>query len=287
MEAIIKQRFKIVKLLGKGGMGEVFLAEDINLGRKAAIKSIRADALRDRDSRARFLHEAQAASRLEHPNICAIYEIAEENGREYIVMEYIDGVNLDQLLKMKPLSLDNIIEIAAQIADGMAAAQERNIVHRDIKPGNIMIDRGGRVKILDFGLAEIGADAGKSEAQDELIDRDLTEKGVVLGTASYISPEQARGLKLDGRSDIFSFGVVLYEMIENRNPFSDDENIVTLYNILHREVRFSGHVPAALRRIILKAMHKDRGQRYNDFREIKMDLAALQADLAPTKITST
>jgi serine/threonine protein kinase len=277
---MIGGRFQVIRSLGKGGMGEILLAREVKLGREVAIKSISADSLCDNGAKARFRREAQAAARLDHANIRAIYEIAEEDGREFIVMEYVDGVTLDQLLKMKPLALDRVIDIAAQIADGMAAAQGQRIVHRDIKPGNIMIDRSGRVKILDFGLARISPAAGPSGAPEDRCDRELAEKGFVLGTAAYISPEQARGLELDGRSDIFSYGVVLYELIENRNPFAAAEDAVTLYNVLHREVRFSRRVPAALRAIVQKALRKDREQRYRDFREIRKDLLALPARMA-------
>ena len=278
MGEIFGGRFRIVKTLAKGGMGEVYLAEDIELGRKVAIKCIGANAIRDGNSRSRFRSEAQAASRLNHPNICAIYEIAAEDEREFIIMQYVDGVTLDQLLKMKPLPLERIVAIALQITAGMEAAQSRNIVHRDIKPGNIMIDRRGQVKILDFGLAEVCAGAIAEEGTCPP-DPDLAEKGIVLGTASYMSPEQAQGLKLDGRSDIFSFGVVLYEMTENKNPFSTQENIVTLYNILHQEIKFSRDVPRPLREIVQKAMRKERQDRYRDFSEIKTDLLALQSRL--------
>jgi serine/threonine protein kinase/tetratricopeptide (TPR) repeat protein len=288
---VLGGRFQVIRSLGKGGMGEIFLAQDMKLERKVAIKSISAAAICDRDSKTRFLREAQAASRLDHANICTIYEIAEEDGREFIVMQYIDGVTLDQLLKLKPLSLEQVVDIAQQIADGMAAAQGRHIVHRDIKPGNIMIDRNGQVKILDFGLAKICAGPGQGEggadpdatADAERHDRDLTEKGIVLGTVSYMSPEQAKGLKLDGRSDIFSYGLVLYEMLESRNPFSDDENIVTLYNILHRDVQFNRPAPEALRRIVRQCLQKDRGRRFGDFDEIRRELAALKAEMAAAK----
>jgi len=273
MGEIIGDRFKIIRSLGRGGMGEIYLADDNRLGMKVALKRIGGGIVGD--GKARFLREVRAASRLDHPNICAVYGVAAENGEEYIVMQYVDGVTLGQLLKMKPLSLERVLAIATQIADGLAAAHGRNIVHRDIKPGNIMIDRGGRVKILDFGLAQIFPAAGDSDAPDYRSDRDLAEKGMVLGTAAYMSPEQARGLKLDGRSDIFSYGVVLYELIENRNPFADDEDIVTLYNILHGKVRFSRPAPAALRAVVQKALRKDRGRRYRDFGEIRKDLAAV------------
>jgi serine/threonine protein kinase/tetratricopeptide (TPR) repeat protein len=279
--AILGGRFRVLRSLGRGGMGEILLAEDVKLGRRVAVKSISGGVLSECDSRARFLREAQAASRLEHPNICTIYEIAEEGGREFIVMQFVDGVTLDQLLKMKPLSLGQIRDIAAQVVEGMIAAQKQNIVHRDIKPGNIMIDRSGQVKILDFGLAKIcsgpDSDLGNADAAAERRDHDLTEKGIVLGTVSYMSPEQAKGLKLDGRSDVFSFGVLLYEMLENRNPFLEDENIVTLYNILHREVQFSRPAPEALRAIIRCCLQKDRNRRYRDFSEIRQALAALNA----------
>jgi serine/threonine protein kinase len=277
---MIGGRFQIIRSLGRGGMGEILLAADVKLGREVAIKGIRTDSWRDPDAKARFLREARAAVRLDHANIRAIYEIVEEGGREFIVMEYVDGVTLDQLLRMKPLALDRVIAIAAQIADGMAAAQGQRIVHRDIKPGNIMIDRSGRVKILDFGLAGVCPAAGEGEAPDDRDDRELAEKGIVLGTAAYISPEQARGLELDGRSDIFSYGVVLYELIENRNPFAAADDVVTIHNVLHREVRFNRRVPAALCAIVLKAVRKDREERYKDFREIKKDILALPARMA-------
>lgn len=278
---ILGGRFRVIRSLGQGGMGEIVLAEDVKLGRKVAVKSISAGALCDGESKARFLREAQAASRLDHANICTIYEIAEQDGREHIVMQYVDGVTLDQLLKMKSLSIGQVTDIASQVAEGMAAAQARHVVHRDIKPGNIMIDREGRVKILDFGLAKICPGPGREEADAgwaaaERRDRDLTEKGIVLGTVSYMSPEQARGQKLDGRSDVFSFGVVLYEMLEGRNPFSDEENIVTLYNILHREASFVRPAPEALRAIILRCLQKERDLRFRDFAEVRQALAALR-----------
>jgi eukaryotic-like serine/threonine-protein kinase len=275
-KTILGGRFKVIRLLGKGGMGEILLAEDVQLSRRVAIKSVGAGSPDECDSQARFLREAQAASRLDHPNICTIYEIAEEGGREFIIMQYVDGVTLDQLLKMKALSLRQAIAIASQVAEGLAAAQNQNIVHRDIKPGNIMIDASGQVKVLDFGLAKICAESGvdDADADAERRERDLTEKGIVLGTVSYMSPEQAKGLKLDGRTDVFSFGVVLYEMIEGRNPFSDDENIVTLYNVLHREPPFNRPLPAPLRAVVGRCLHKDRERRYSDFAEIRRDLSA-------------
>jgi len=275
-ENIIDGRYKISKVLGRGGMGEIYLAEDNKLQRKVAIKSISSDLLRDRDAKMRFRREAQSASLLDHPNICAIYEIAGENDREYIIMEYVDGVTLGQLQKMKLLALGKIIAIALQITDGMIAAQAQNIVHLDIKPSNIMIDKNGKVKILDFGLAEIcpGKTANRKNSRSEPV---LNQKGVVMGTVSYMSPEQAKGWELDGRSDIFSFGVVLYELLERKNPFSERDNIVTLYNILHKEIKLSQDIPKGLQKIVHKTLRKDREHRYNNFKEIKKDLTNVSA----------
>lgn len=266
-------------MLGRGGTGDVFLAEDSKHGRQVAIKRIGADFILDLEEGSHFRHGAQAASQLNHPNVCAIYEIIEEQDREFIIMQYVDGVTLAKLMKIKPLTLDQVIDIALQIAAGLQAAQDRNIVHRDIKPGNIMIDCSGKVKILDFGLAKICPVAVATENK-VCTDPELADKGIIMGTASYMSPEQVKGLHTDGRTDIFSYGVVLYEMIENKNPFSARENIVTLYNILHSKIRFSRDVPKLLRAIVKKAVRKNRRYRYKDFSEIIKDLLVLQKQLA-------
>ena len=273
-ESLIHGRFKLIKVLGHGGMGEIYLAEDNILQRKVAIKSIGCDSLRDNETRARFQREARAASQLDHANICTIYEIAVEDDSEYIIMQYVDGVTLDQLLKMKSLRVSQIIDIALQISDGMIEAHEQNIVHRDLKPSNIMIDRNGKVKILDFGLAKF-CSGKKTRSDKNRTEADLTEKGVVMGTVAYMSPEQAKGLELDGGSDIFSFGVVLCEMLERKNPFADKENIVTLYNILNKQVKLSPNIPTVLKKIVCQALEKDRNRRQNDFYEIQRDLTAL------------
>ncbi len=281
-ESLIHGRFKLIKVLGHGGMGEIFLAEDNILQRKVAIKSIGCDSLRDGESKARFQREARAASQLDHPNICTIYEIAVEDDGEYIIMQYVDGVTLDQLLKMKPLSLSQVIDIALQLTDGMIAAHDQDIVHRDLKPGNIMIDRNGKVKILDFGLAKF-CPRKKANDDQNRTEADLTEKGIVMGTVAYMSPEQAKGLALEGGSDIFSFGVVLYEMLEKKNPFADTENIVTLYNILNKPAKLSPNVPAELKKIVYQALNKDRSQRQKSFSEIRKELTAFRDELARRK----
>jgi serine/threonine protein kinase/Tfp pilus assembly protein PilF len=278
---VIKDRFKILKKLGKGGMGEVLLAEDVKLGRKVAIKSIIRTNLSDTTSKIRFLREAQTASQLDHTNICTIYEIYEEDERDYIVMQYIDGVTLDQIIGVKKLSIDKITDISIQVCNGMIEAHNKEIIHRDIKPGNIMIDNKGVVKILDFGLAKFTSDSVVKT--DGRVDSDLTQKGFVMGTVAYISPEQAKGKPLDKRTDIFSFGVVLYEMIEGQNPFRVDEQIETLYNVLNKKVEFTRDIPEELKEIVRKALEKDRENRCPDFASLKEDLEAFQEFYARLK----
>ncbi len=273
---IIGERFKVLKKLGKGGMGEVLLAEDVKLKRNVAIKSILKSNLADTNSKIRFLREAQTASQLDHPNICTIYEVYEENDTDYIVMQYVDGVTLDQIIGVKTLSLDKTIDIAIQICGGMAEAHTRDVIHRDIKPGNIMIDNKGVVKILDFGLAKFNVGVtGRNSGQ---VDVNLTEKGFVMGTIAYISPEQAKGKPLDLRSDIFSFGIVLYELLEGKNPFKEEEQIETLYNVLNKKVQFTCDVPEPLQRIVLKALEKNKEARYADFFKLKQDLETFRTE---------
>lgn len=270
---IINRRFRVLGRLGKGGMGEVLLAEDVKLKRSVAIKSVLLKgSMEDTTSKLRFLREAQTASRLDHVNICTIYEVYEEENRDYIVMQFIDGVTLDQITGVKKLGVEKIMDIALQVCHGMEEAHVSEIIHRDVKPGNIMVDKKGVVKILDFGLAKFSGDS--FIRGDESIDSNLTEKGYVLGTVAYISPEQARGKELDNRSDIFSFGVVLYEMIEGCNPFKEDEQIETLYNVLNKNIEFERDIPEELKRIVRKALEKDRDRRYQDFGSFRRDLEA-------------
>lgn len=272
---LIKDRFRILKKLGAGGMGEVLLAEDLKLKRNVAIKSILTTGHADTSSKIRFLREAQTASKLDHTNICTIYEIYEEGDKEYIVMQFIDGITLDQIIGVKKLGIEKIIDIALQMCDGMREAHANDVIHRDIKPGNIMIDKKGIVKILDFGLAKFtdnGTEKSASASQ-----ANLTEKGFVMGTVAYISPEQAKGKTLDHRSDIFSFGVVLYEMIEGVNPFKSEEQIETLYNVLNKDIEFSRDIPAALQTIVRKTLAKEKEDRYPDFQSIISDLELLRS----------
>lgn len=276
-ETLVNGRFRVLKVLGRGGMGEIFLAEDTRLKRKVAVKSISRQHLHDADSRARFLREAQTASQLDHPNICTIYEICEEEDREYIIMQYIEGATIDQLLHVKPLSIAKVLEIALQICEGMIEAHEKGVVHRDIKTNNIMVDRNGKIKILDFGLAKFMEPADSRETAVITGDPGLTAKGIVIGTASSMSPEQARGGAVDHRSDIFSFGVVLYEMVEGRNPFHEKDSITTIYNLLNKEVTFSRPMPPALQALIARTLEKERNRRPEDFRAIRDELRRIQA----------
>jgi serine/threonine protein kinase len=281
-ENIIEGRFKVIDVLGWGGMGEIFLAEDNQAHGKVAIKSIRSALLRDRGAQTRFRSEARTAALLNHPNICTIYEIARENEREYIVMEYVDGVTLDQLQKMKPLSQTQSVDIALQVVEGMIAAQAQHIVHLDIKPGNIMIDKRGLVKILDFGLAEFRP-RKTADRKSRRPEPGLNEPSVVMGSVSYMSPEQVEGHDPDGRSDIFSFGVVLYELLAGANPFADRNQVVTLFNIQHKEVTLGKDVPEVLQKIVRKSLQKDRRRRYGNFEEIKTDLTAARSSI-PGKV---
>ena len=282
---IISERFKVLKKLGKGGMGEIFLAEDVKLKRKIAVKSILKTALADPTAKDRFLREAQTASQLDHPNICTMYEIYQEDERDYIVMQYIDGLTLNHIIQVERLSIRKILDIATQVCDGMIEANSKKIIHRDIKPANIMIDKKGTVTILDFGLAKF---RDKSVVKENgMVDSNLTERGIVLGTVSYISPEQARGQNLDQRSDLFSFGIVLYEMLEGKNPFLDEEQIGTLYNVINKEVEFSRRdIPEELQRIVLKTLEKNQKKRYDNFTRLKEDLEAFKVRCAQLKAGS-
>jgi serine/threonine protein kinase len=267
---IINKRFRILEKLGKGGMGEIFLAEDVKLKRKVAIKKITSKDFPIESIKSRFLREAQTTSRIEHINICTIYEIYEEDEGDYIVMQYVDGVSLDQVVLYKKLRLEKVLDICLQICNGMMEAHSKKVIHRDLKPGNIMIDNRGIVKILDFGLAKM---KDRTTALEEgIADTQMTEKGFVMGTVSYMSPEQVRGEALDIRTDIFSFGCVLFEMLEGAAPFHDTEQINILYNVLNREIKFKRKIPSKLRAIILRALAKDRERRYGSFAELRAEL---------------
>jgi serine/threonine protein kinase len=258
-------RYKIIQELGRGAMGEVYLAEDINLQRKVAIKFLAHHYAFDPEIRARFQHEAKAAAQINHPNVITIHHVDEFEGRPYIVMEYVEGESLKELIARKELAIDEIVNIALQISEGLSKAHQQGVLHRDIKPANILIEAGdGRVKIADFGLA-------KSRGSTK-----ITMAGALMGTAPYMSPEQARGEELDHRSDIFSFGVVLYELIARQLPFKGDTWEASLYAKLHQEPeplsRYKSGVSAGLQSIVSRALDKDRETRYQSMDSVLADL---------------
>lgn len=254
-------------------MGEVYLAEDIQLDRKVAIKFLTPDSTADEQARRRLVREARAAAKLEHPNICAIYEVSEAHGQSFIVMQYVEGETLAKWIQQKPLDLRESLTIAVQVAEALSEAQSRGIVHRDIKPGNIMITSRGQAKVMDFGLARVIAGAVESEAETESL---LTTPGTIVGTMPYMSPEQVRGEVVDGRSDIFSFGVVLYEMLSGRQPFASESAAATISSILNEEpptlLRYAPDLPEELQRIARKCLEKDRERRYQTMRDVAIDL---------------
>jgi eukaryotic-like serine/threonine-protein kinase len=271
-------RYEIRSKLGAGGMGEVYLAEDTQLDRKVAIKFLPAESIADDRAKSRLMREARAAAKLDHSNICSIYEVTEEDSRSFIVMQYVEGETLAARIRRKPLELREAVDISAQVADALAEAHSRGIIHRDIKPENIMITVRGQVKVMDFGLATVIKDTGMLESKAETQSL-LTEPGIILGTVPYMSPEQVRGEQLDARSDIFSLGIVLYEAISARRPFAGESVGETLSTILTREpsplARYSGDVPPELERIVSKTLRKDREERYQTAKDLALDLKNL------------
>jgi serine/threonine-protein kinase len=278
-------RYQIQSLLGEGGMGQVYLAEDTTLRRLVAVKLLPAEFTADRDRLHRFKLEAFAASSLNHPNILTIYEIGAEDGHHFIATEFIDGESLRQHIRDKRLELLEALEIAMQAASALSAAHAAKIVHRDIKPENIMVRKDGIVKVLDFGLAKLAEREQKAAPNTEAPTKTLhrTAPGVVMGTAAYMSPEQARGLEVDERTDIWSLGVVLYEMVAGRLPFVGETTSDVIANILHREppslLLYSSEIPTEVERIVEKALTKQREERYQSAKDLGLDLKRLKQRL--------
>ncbi len=263
--------YKVTAKLGEGGMGVVYKAEDLKLKRTVALKFLRSDLIEDPEHRERFLREAQAAAALDHPNICTVYEIDEVDGETFIAMAYLEGQTIKDKLNDRPLKLDEALDIAIQTATGLQAAHEKGVVHRDINGANLMVTAEGQVKIMDFGLAQL---AERSQ---------LTKTATILGTPAYMSPEQARREPTDRRTDVWSLGVVIYEMVTGRLPFEGERHEAVLYAIANEEpelpTALRSRMPIELDRIVGKAMAKDADERYQHVEEMLVDMRVLRRRL--------
>ena len=287
--------YRILRVLGEGGMGVVYEAEDVRLGRHVALKFVVHKKLDRQETVERFEREARAASVLNHPNICTVHDVGEEGGHHFIAMELLEGESLEALLTKGPLPVRRLVDIATQIAEGLVAAHARGVVHRDIKPANVFVTSTGFAKIMDFGLAKIlqsPAAESLTASETELTQTsDLTTPGLAMGTVSFMSPEQVRGEEVDARSDLFSFGALIYDMAVGEPPFKGSTPAVKLSGILERHpvppLELNPALPARLQDIILKALEKDREERYQTAREMAVDLRRIARELDSGTITST
>ncbi|MDA2924545.1 serine/threonine protein kinase [Acidobacteria bacterium AH-259-L09] len=281
--------YKIIEKIGQGGMGEVFLAHDTSLDRKVALKFLPDFMQQDPVAEKRFLREAKSAAALDHPYICHIHEVGEEDGKSFISMEYVKGETLKEKLAKGVFALKDALETATEIAEALEAAHEQNIVHRDLKPSNIMLTPDGHVKVMDFGLAKQLFPVGDVESQEQTLTASLTKTGMTLGTLAYMSPEQLRGEEVDTRSDIFSFGIVLYEMLTGKDPFKKDRPMETASSILQNDPpplsRYMDEVPAGLQRTMRKMLVKETGRRFQHIDDVRIDLEELISEIAESSTT--
>jgi two-component system LytT family response regulator len=270
--------YRVISRLGEGGMGAVYLADDTRLGRRVALNVLPANVAADPERMHRFVQEAKLASALTHPNVAYIYEIGDDAGLRFLAMEYVEGEALSARLARGPLALSELLSVAIQVADALDDAHSKGIIHRDIKPSNLMLTPRGYVKVLDFGLAKLQKVENRDETQV------MTSAGVVMGTVAYMSPEQALGRDMDHRTDLFSLGVVLYEMATARLPFPGATPSETMARILNAQpeamARFNYELPEALDRVVRKCLEKDRERRYQSARELQVDLKSLERDTA-------
>jgi serine/threonine protein kinase len=284
--------YRILEKIGEGGMGAVYKAQDTHLDRIVAVKVLPAEKVADADRKQRFVQEAKTASSLNHPNIVVVHDIASDGGHDFIVMEYVEGKTLDQLIGRKGIKLNEALGYAVQIADGLAKAHAAGIVHRDLKPTNVMVTGEGRVKILDFGLAKLTEDVQAGDIGPTMTlgrpEKPQTEEGFILGTVAYMSPEQAEGKKVDSRSDVFSFGSVLYEMLTGQKAFHQESRIATLAAILKEEPKPAAELnealPPDIEQVLARCLRKDPQRRWQNMSDLRVVLQDLKEDSESGKL---